>query len=179
VSTELPNSLNSSNSFHIRRLSPSDVAGFRSIRLEALRNAPEAFGSTFERESSESLQYFVDRLERNVVFGGFFGDSLAGVAGFYRQEGIKMSHKGVLWGMYLKPEARGSGLAPILVERLLEHASQEVEQVQLTVVASNPRAIRFYERMGFVAYGLEKEALKDKDAYFDEVLMVKFLRKTE
>ena len=90
-----------------------------------------------------------------------------------------MSHKGFLWGMYLKPEARGSGLAAILVERLLEYASQEVEQVQLTVVASNPRAIRFYERMGFVAYGLEKEALKDKDTYFDEVLMVKFLRKTD
>ena len=90
-----------------------------------------------------------------------------------------MSHKGFLWGMYLKPEARGSGLAAILVERLLEYASQEVEQVQLTVVASNPRAIRFYERTGFVAYGLEKEALKDKDAYFDEILMVKFLRKTE
>lgn len=104
-----PELLNSSNSFNIRRLSLSDAAGFRSIRLEA----------------------------------------------------------------------RGSGLASTLVERLLEYASQEVEQVQLTVVASNPRAIRFYERMGFVAYGLEKEALKDKDAYFDEILMVKFLRKTE
>jgi ribosomal protein S18 acetylase RimI-like enzyme len=167
------------NSFSIRRLSPSDVASFRSIRLEALRNASEAFGSTFEKESNEPLQYFVDRLDRNAVFGGFFGDSLVGVAGFCRQEGIKMSHKGFLWGMYLKPEARGSGLAAILVERLLEYASQEVEQVQLTVVASNPRAIRFYERMGFVAYGLEKEALKDKDSYFDEILMVKFLRKTE
>jgi ribosomal protein S18 acetylase RimI-like enzyme len=114
-----------------------------------------------------------------VVFGGFFGDSLVGVAGFYRHEGIKMSHKGVLWGMYLKPEARGSGLAPILVERLLEYAGKEVEQVQLTVVASNPRAIRFYERIGFVPYGLEKEALKDKDAYFDEVLMVKFLSRKQ
>jgi len=179
VSPELLNSLNSSNSFNIRRLSRSDAAGFRSLRLEALRNAPEAFGSTFERESSEPPQYFVDRLERNVVFGGFFGGSLVGVAGFYRHEGIKMSHKGVLWGMYLKPEARGSGLAPILVERLLEYASKEVEQVQLTVVASNPRAIRFYERMGFVAYGLEKEALKDKDAYFDEILMVKFLSREQ
>ena len=167
------------SSFTIRLLLPSDAAAFRATRLEALRNSPEAFGSTFDKESGEPLQYFVERLERNVVFGGFLGDCLIGIAGFYRQAGIKMSHKGVLWGMYVKPEARGSGLAAALVERLLEHAGKEVEQVQLTVVASNPRAKRFYERMGFVAYGLEREALKDKDAYFDEILMVRFLGKNE
>jgi ribosomal protein S18 acetylase RimI-like enzyme len=79
----------------------------------------------------------------------------------------------------LKPEARGSGLAAALVENLLEHASKEVEQVQLTVVATNARARRFYQRMGFVEYGLEKESLKEKDAYFDEVLMVRFLSRKQ
>ena len=176
VSTEL---LNSSYSFNIRRLTPSDAGVFRSIRLEALQDASDAFGSTFEKESDEPLQYFVDRLDRNAVFGGFFGSSLMGVAGFAQQGGTKMNHKGFLWGMYVKPEARGSGLATALVETVLEHASKEVEQVQLTVVVNNARARRFYERMGFVEYGLEKESLKYRGAYFDEALMVKFLRKTE
>jgi hypothetical protein len=44
------------------------------IRLEGLRNDPEAFGSTFEKESSEPGHYFVDRLTRNAVFGGFIGN---------------------------------------------------------------------------------------------------------
>jgi ribosomal protein S18 acetylase RimI-like enzyme len=99
-----------------------------------------------------------------------------GVAGFCQHEGTKMSHKGILWGMYVRPEARGSGLATALVETVLEHASKEVEQVQLTVVVNNLRARRLYERMGFVEYGLEKESLKYRGAYFDETLMVKFLR---
>ena len=81
--------------------------------------------------------------------------------------------------MYVTPEARGSGLATTLVETLLEHASKEVEQVQLTVVTSNPRARRFYERMGFVEYGVEEKALKYKGEYYDEVLMVKFLSRKE
>ena len=81
--------------------------------------------------------------------------------------------------MYVTPEARGSGLAVALVETLLEHARKEVEQVQLTVVVSNPRARRSYQRMGFVEYGLEEKSLKYKGAYFDEVLMVKFLNKEE
>jgi hypothetical protein len=91
--------------FTIRRLGSSDADAFRLIRLEGLRNDPEAFGSTFEKESSES--------------------------------------------------------------------------VQLTVVVSNPRARRFYQRMGFVEYGLEEKSLKYKGAYFDEVLMVKFLSRKE
>jgi RimJ/RimL family protein N-acetyltransferase len=144
--------------------------------LEGLRNDPEAFGSTFEKESCEPGQYFVDRLTRSAVFGGFAG-RLVGVAGFYFFEDTKSRHKGVLWGMYVTPEARGSRIATALVERLLEHAATEVEQVQLTVTASNGRARRFYERMGFVQYGLEEKALKYKGAYFDEVLMVKFLNK--
>jgi ribosomal protein S18 acetylase RimI-like enzyme len=171
--------LDSSYSFNIRRLSPSDAGVFRSIRLEALQHASDAFGSTFEKESAEPPQYFVDRLDRDAVFGGFFDQSLVGVAGFYKQEGTKMNHKGVLWGMYVKPEARGSGVAAALVEALLEHASKEVEQVQLTVVVNNLRARRLYERLGFVEYGLEKESLKYRGAYFDEALMVKFLSKKE
>jgi ribosomal protein S18 acetylase RimI-like enzyme len=77
--------------------------------------------------------------------------------------------------MYVRPETRGFGLAAALVEMLLEHAGKEVEQVQLTVAAGNPRARRFYQRMGFVEYGLEEKSLKYKGEYFDEVLMVKFL----
>ena len=173
--------MNSSNSFRftIRRLGPADLEAFRSIRLEALRNDPEAFGSTFEKESSEPEQHFVDRLTRSAVFGGFVGDRLVGVAGFYSFGDTKSAHKGVLGGMYVTPEARGSTLATALVQTLLERASKEVEQVQLTVVASNPRARRFYERMGFVEYGLEEKSLKYKGEYFDEVLMVKFLRPKE
>jgi len=165
----------SGSRFRIRRLGPPDAEAFRSIRLEALQNAPEAFGSTFEKKSAEPLQFFEDRLTRNAIFGGFFGDHLVGVAGFYVLEAPKLRHKGVLWGMYVVPEGRGSGLAAALVETLLAHAGKEVEQVQLTVVVSNPQARRFYQRMGFVEYGLEEKALKYKGAYFDEVLMVKFL----
>jgi ribosomal protein S18 acetylase RimI-like enzyme len=174
-------SLKSSNasSFTIRRLGSADADAFRSIRLEGLRNDPEAFGSTFEKESSEPGQYFVERLTRNAVFGGFVGDRLVGVAGFYSFGDTKSRHKGVLWGMYVTPEARGSGLATHLVETLLEHAGKEVEQVQLTVTASNSRARRFYERMGFVQYGLEEKSLKYKGTYFDEVLMVTFLGRKE
>ena len=55
--------------FTIHRLSRVDSEEFRSIRLEALKNFPEAFGSTYEREAGEPISFFGDRLERNAVFG--------------------------------------------------------------------------------------------------------------
>ena len=78
--------------------------------------------------------------------------------------------------MYVRPEARGTGLATALVESLIEAGRERVEQIQLTVVAGNARARRFYQRMHFSEYsGLEKKALKYNGLYFDEVLMVRFL----
>ena len=42
---------------HIRRLTPEDAQLYRAIRLEALRVNPEAFGSTFEVESTHPLPW--------------------------------------------------------------------------------------------------------------------------
>lgn len=48
---------------------------------------------------------------------------------------------------------------------------QAVEEVRLTVVATNKAAVRLYERAGFEQYGLERQALKIDHDYYDEVLM--------
>lgn len=91
-------------------------------------------------------------------------------------DGVKQRHKGMLWGMFIKLGARGTGLGSSLVARVLEHARQTVEEVRLTVVATNTTAIRLYERFGFERYGLEKRALRIGDDYHDEVLMALSLR---
>ena len=159
----------------IRRLEPSDAALYREIRLEALQKNPEAFGSTFERENAQPLSWFEAAVGRADIFGAFLDGRLAGIAGFSVQEGSKQAHKGLLWAMYVRDVARGSGLGKILVAAVLEHARGRVEMVQLTVVSENVAAHRLYSAMGFVEYGYEKRALKQDGRYYDEFLMVKFL----
>ena len=153
----------------------SDAALYRDIRLEALQKNPEAFGSTFEKESAQPLSWFEAAIRRADIFGGFLDGTLAGIAGFAAQEGAKHAHKGLLWAMYVRSAARKSGLGKILVAAVLDHARGRVEMVQLTVVSENEAARRLYEAMGFVEYGYEKRALKHDGRYYDEVLMVKFL----
>ena len=46
---------------------------------------------------------------------------------------------------------------------------------RLTVVQDNEQARRLYASLGFLDYGLEKNALKQDGRYYDEVLMAKNL----
>jgi GNAT superfamily N-acetyltransferase len=154
-------------------LLPADAARYREIRLEALRLAPEAFSSTLAGESSEPLSWFAARLEASAVFGAFVDGGLLGVAGLFVREGRKEAHKGVLWGMYVRPQARRAGIGHRLVEAVLDHARGRVELIQVAVVGGNEPARRLYSEFGFVEYGIEKNALKEDGRYWDEVLMAR------
>lgn len=160
---------------HVRRLLPAEAETFRAIRLEALVTCPEAFATTYAMQAADPPGYFAETLRGAAVFGAFRGEEIVGMAGLRREPGERKQHKGVLWGMYVRPAAQGLGLGRALVRAVLEHARGEVEQVQLLVVTDNLRAVRLYESEGFVSYGLERRALKQSERYLDEYHMVRFL----
>jgi ribosomal protein S18 acetylase RimI-like enzyme len=162
-------------STEIRLLTPDEAALYRDIRLEGLRHDPDAFGSTSEHENAMELSWFADRIVKGNVFGAFVRGDLVGVAGYWPQEGEKERHKAMLWGMYVRGAARGSGLGESLIEAVVEHATGRVEQLQLGVATGNASALRLYKKTGFSEYGREMKALKQDGRYIDEILMVRFL----
>jgi ribosomal protein S18 acetylase RimI-like enzyme len=156
---------------NLRRLAPDDAALYRDIRLDGLAESPDAFSSTLEAEEDRPLDAFAERLADSYVVGAFSGSHLAGVAGFYVQAGPKHAHKGMLWGMYVRPEYRGLGVGQMLVEAIIDHARERVELLQLFVVSDNLPARRLYEGLGFVEYGVEWHATKHRGHYHDDVMM--------
>ena len=88
--------------------------------------------------------------------------------GLYVPGRIKQRHKGTVWGMYVREQARRRGLGAALLARLPRSV---VEEVRLTVVTTNTSAIRLYQRAGFQPYGVERRALKVSELYHDEMLM--------
>jgi ribosomal protein S18 acetylase RimI-like enzyme len=161
-----------------RHLTPADAADCRAIRLAALQNAPEAFGSTYESEAACLMSDWEDRLAAPGAFGAYMGNDIVGMARFVQDSGSeKERHKGAVYGMYVAPQARGRGIGSALLSALIEHASGVVEQLRLGVVDDNKAAIRLYQKHGFEIYGTEMRALKTDAGYSDEVLMALRLAK--
>jgi ribosomal protein S18 acetylase RimI-like enzyme len=159
--------------FTIRRLTAADAQAYRDVRLEGLAQHPDGFGSAWEDEAAQPLAWFEQRIANSAVFGGFLNNEseLAGVAGLVVQQGAKQRHKGSLVGMYVRPAARGTGLALALVQAVLSHARTVVEEVQLTVAPHNEAAQRLYRSVGFVEYAREPRSLKIDGKYHESVLM--------
>ncbi len=156
----------------VRRLTSADAAAFHRLRLEGFARHPGQFRIAVEDEQRLPLAEVAARLDREYVVGGFQGAELVAIGGLSRYAGAKLRHKALLWGMYVRQEARGAGLGDAIVARLLDHAvSEGIEIVILTLAADNERARRLYERWGFVRFGTEPRAVKDGAHYFDETLM--------
>lgn len=159
------------NTFTIRRLNESNVDDFRRVRLEALRLHPEAFGASWEEWSLKPDQFFAERLRNNVVFGGFdLNNTLQGIMGLQFNTAPKLSHVATLWGMYVRAEMRGSGLASGLIAAALE-AGKEVRTLQLSVVTTNQAACALYRSAGFTEWATDTGALCVNGVFYDEFLM--------
>lgn len=162
----------------IRRLLPSDAPAYRELMLEAYSLAPEAFTSTAAERENLPIAWWAKRVAmgsevHELVIGAFFGQELAGAAGLSFEQRARTRHKATLFGMYVRPAARGRGIAKALVEEILCQArrSQITEVVQLTVTESNLAAVRLYADCGFIPFGTEPLAVKLGDGFLNKVHM--------
>lgn len=81
-----------------------------------------------------------------------------------------------MWGVYVRPAQRNTGLARTLCARVIELARAEgVRQIHLGVNAENRRARNLYTALGFQIYGKEPRGLCVNGRYYDEEHMVRML----
>jgi ribosomal protein S18 acetylase RimI-like enzyme len=86
------------------------------------------------------------------------GDAIVGfaTAGPCRDEDRQGPRHWEVYAIYVLAEHWGRGLGKSLMSRILLRAPSHVADASLWVLADNERAIRFYERMGFVYDGTER-----------------------
>lgn len=163
----------------IRRLVPQDAESYLTLRLKALQNSPDAFGSTYEEEKDYPVDKYKIRFqsEDSFTFGAFENDELVGMITLVKEQRIKLCHKANIVAMYVSPEKRGSGFGKALLKEAIRMSKelQCIEQVYLTVLTTNEVAKILYSSLGFEIFATEKRALKLDGIYFDEDLMVLFL----
>ncbi len=160
----------------VRRLGASDAAAYREIRLESLRDAPDAYGSVYADWADAPMQTFADRRQSAFVVGAFDNGALVGLAVMDREKGGNTRHRALLTAVYVRPAARGKGLTMAMMEAIAAHAVAEgILQLELHVVVTNAAAIRAYEAAGFERAGLCPRAIMSRGRFADELLMVRRL----
>lgn len=166
----------------IRPLTEADASVYWAVRLRALREEPQAFGSSYEEQKDRPLAVVAERLramtaDDDFILGAFEGTgalSLLGIVAFGRETGRKNRHVGMVYQMYVAPEVRGRGYSRALLEALIARARtlDGVERINLGVVVGAAAARGLYTALGFEVYGRQPEALKvDGGTYCDEELM--------
>ena len=160
----------------IRPLTKADAAALRALRLEGVREAPEAISAAYEDEVQRSDEDFAARIPDvppSAIFGAFQDEILVAMTGLLVHAGRKERHKGMVWGVYVSTACRGQGLAKRLMQAVIEHARtvDGLEILQLGVGVYNEPARALYGAMGFEVYGVERHALRlGPEEYIDEEL---------
>lgn len=137
---------------HIAHMQPADVDRVRATRLRALADAPDAFGTTLAEDQARPLAEWRARLE---------SDGAATFIASHADEDIGMvvgvgvdDATAALCGMWVAPDARGTGAADALVQQMIAWArARGCQRVILEVADQNTRAVQFYARMGFEPTG--------------------------
>ena len=122
----------------------------------------DSFGSIYQ-ELIASKSFYVYQIDEVI-------------AGFYKasQHPGRASHVGYLGSLAVAPEFQGHGVAERMVRGAMEVLCQTgAKRIELIVESDNPRAVTFYERLGFQKEGTLRKFYKraDEANFVDDYIM--------
>ena len=148
---------------------------YRQLRLRALQDSPDAFGSTWERESTRPDEDWKARLADiddrfSLPLVALWNDEPVGLA-WGRIEPVLME-RADLYHMWASPEHRGRGIGRALLQAVIEWASDRAKYIVLGVTLGNDAAIGLYAGAGFVAFGEPEELRPGSDKLIQNMKLV-------
>lgn len=154
----------------LRPTTIADAAALRSLRLEALTDTPEAFGTTY----AETVAWPAAKWDEMATSPSTFvavidGEIRAMARGGYHDH---RPDTWWLWGMYVSPSARGTGTAAAMVRRVANWARHEgATSLHLYVGSAVARARAFYAKVGFTFTGEPFAMERDPTMQFQEMVL--------
>jgi ribosomal protein S18 acetylase RimI-like enzyme len=148
----------------IIKLLPEQWWRYREIRLEALREEPQAFGSTYAEMARRPAAFWQGRLEdagqgkNSALLFAQAGERLIGMIGAFYDETQETAE---IVSVYVSKMERGKGVGKALMEGILCEIGNKAElrKAVLGVNQEQTAAVELYRRFGFEVTG-EKEELQ-------------------
>jgi GNAT superfamily N-acetyltransferase len=141
----------------VRHVREDEWQAMRDVRLRALADAPDAFGTTHAEASERAEKWWRDWTARSVdndsqtFVLAWDGDDPVGIAGVFADSGAWL-----VISMWVDPRVRGAGVGRQLLEAVVGWARAQAPEhpIRLSVTDGNDAARRLYERHGFVDTGV-------------------------
>lgn len=148
---------------------------YRALRLHALQESPQAFGSSYAENVVHPDEFWINRLRdaeagRTPLLFAEASGRVVGLIGAY----IEPADPGIanVFTVFVVPDYRGRGLGGRLVDAILAEVRQrpEIRVVRLTVNVSQIAAVSAYQRAGFRTVAIEHNLMGDGIEH-DELIM--------
>jgi len=137
----------------IETLTAGDGPRLRAIRLRALTDAPDAFGSTLAEAQAWDDTRWERQVEALPTFVWSEGGADLGMVRCAPHDGDPEA--GYLISLWVAPEARRRGVGAALVDAVVAWATDRgLRRLVLDVGAHNGAAQALYERLGFAVSGV-------------------------
>jgi ribosomal protein S18 acetylase RimI-like enzyme len=165
-------------SVEIRLFTEQDAQVLWDLRMLALETDPWSFADSPEELREISVDVYTSRLRSNhasnFIVGAFEEHKAVGMTGFYQEKPMKLRHKGWIWGVFVKPDVRGRGVARSLMQEAIKRAKtiDGLEMILLTVSVDQPAPRKLYESFGFRSIGVEPKGIKIGTKHHDEEHLV-------
>ena len=114
---------------------------------------------------------------RDLLILAFVDGDYAGNCSYEAKSGSRRNSHRAGMGIALFQKYTGMGLGRVLMDRMIKYAKESgFEQMELTVVSSNERAVKLYKSFGFEECGRMPDSNKyDDGTYSDDIFMIKKL----
>jgi len=137
----------------IELLGPDEWLELRSIRLSALRESPQAFLSTYDRENSYGEDQWRAEFMRGNWYIGMLASRAVSLLGVTREPGTPV-YECYLEYLWVTPEYRRSGVGLGMLTTVLKRLQAAATRTAfLLVLDGNEAAMQLYQRIGFVKRG--------------------------
>lgn len=139
-----------------------------------MREADEVM-LTSEQEISFIEEH--NKAARDLLILAFIDGEYAGNCSYEAKSGSRRNAHRAGMGIALFQKYTGMGLGRVLMDRMIKYAKENgFEQMELTVVSNNERALQLYKSFGFEECGRMPNSNKyDDGTYSDDIFMIKKL----
>ena len=138
----------------VREATAGEWQVLRDIRLEALRDAPDAFLSTYAEQVALEEGNWRGFISRGGTFLAYFPEGNTTEPAGLVSGDLEEPSTVQLMSMWVRPQARGEGVGEALIDAVVDWAGpQNAKSVHLRVIETNKYARLLYERCGFSPTG--------------------------